>query len=349
MAKAPVNTFEKILAPIQKGEIAPLYVIWGEDRWLCHQVVDALKKQVLAANADAIDRVVYQYQNKTATIDFSALEMAVQTPPFLSPKRLIIVHNSALFGSGVSDVAKHKLIELIARIPDFSCLVFLEDKFDKRQKKLVQAIEAKGKLCACDHLPAAFWLKRLTTIFKQEGISITQPALESLIARCQGDGYAIQAETEKWIHYALGMGYTKLDESAIETVARPDLNGKIYQLIQAISTGQADEAISLLNSLYCQREPALKILIAIANHLKQLMVAKTTQSVDVLTKRMGVFDFVAPRLIRQSQAFSLDALNRLHQSCFALDVAIKSGGITEWQALEELVFACLETVHNKSD
>ena len=112
---------------IKSGKFKRVYLIYGEESFLVKEYENKLKESIIPAGAETMNLSVFDGKG------FSGKEIseAIDTMPFFSEYRLVIVRDSGLFTTGRKDDTD-LLAEYVKSIPDTSVLVFCNEKVDKR-------------------------------------------------------------------------------------------------------------------------------------------------------------------------------------------------------------------------
>ena len=115
---------------IKTGKFSRVYLLTGEEAYLRLQYRDKLKK-ALCRPGDALNTVSYTGKDVPVgeVIDFA------NTMPFMADKRVVFLEDTTLF-EGSND----ELSDFIKEVPEDSCLIFLQEKADKRVK-LYKAVQ----------------------------------------------------------------------------------------------------------------------------------------------------------------------------------------------------------------
>lgn len=332
------SDYRPIIQALQADGPARLYVLSGNDDWLLQDVICRIRRQVLTAGAEGIDDSVLDCGGRPAQLDIEQLMTDCMTLPFLSKRRLILVRRSGVFQSGALDeVRAGRLMALFEKLPDTVCLIFAEEKVDRRQKKMMRSIEAAGVLGEILHEQPAVLSGWIRKGLARHGIAIDAAAAENLMDRCELDMRQINQELSKLKHYCLGSGQKQVDHALLDELCIPDMRGTIFNITDAVSSGDTAGALRLLHVLTDRREAPQMILFMLARHFKQLMFALDSENAGQLAQQAGVLPFVAERLMRQCRRFSWAKLDALYAACFETDQSIKTGRLDELTALEILV------------
>ncbi len=361
--KADKRQYMVVREDLAAGAVRRVYLFHGDEAFLMRRFAEAVSKAVLAPGAESVDRAVLDPQGRPSSLDLRRLASELATPPFLSPRRLVLVRNSGLFGSERRGAAKDapaadepeegeeedseapaaarekpdELVRLLDGIPDSACLVFLEKKIDRRIKKPLEAVERNGRIVEFAIQDIQDLRVFISRDLATAGLSIDADAVESLLVRCESSMGALSTECEKLRLRCTGDGTTRVTAAIVEETCIPDLAGRIFDLTDAIGLGKPGEALRILDTLVARKEPVLVLLFMLARHVRLLIRAKEVPSAKYLPAALGLPPFIAGRYADQARGFSMEALEALHAKCFEADAAAKTGRLEERAALEALI------------
>lgn len=357
-ADKSIQNYAQTKAQLRSEEINDVYLLYGEEDFLIERLVLSIQNLVLSPAAADIDRVRIDAEGYSSRLDFAKLKAEIQTPPFMSKRKLIIVKNSTLFSAGSSRKSStaandendeeekiggsHKerqqeLTELLKIVNNQVCLVFVEQKVDKRLKNLLAGVQEIGIVAEMAQEKPAVLKQWVEAECRQKGISISSEAAESLVERCDQSMRVIWSELEKLFLYTEYAEITKVDVKEIDLISIPDLRGNIFDLTDSISNGNTGRALVLLDTLIRQKQPLQLIQFMFARHFRQLICAAETSQANELTSKLKIMPFVAARLIKQSRQFPLKVLERIYKLCFESDMMVKTGKMNDRLVLESLI------------
>jgi DNA polymerase-3 subunit delta len=363
---ADILNYAKVKSQIRAGEIHSVYLLCGDEAFLIDKLVHSLQEFVLEPASADLDRVKYDIDGNSNRLDLNKLKAEIQTPPFMSKRKLIIVKNSGLFTAGNgrrssvekkqdesddsdnggfdlnSNTGSHKdrqnaLLELIAQVSDQTCLVFVEAKFDKRLKSMLKVVQENGIVAEMPYENPKILKQWVEAECKQRGLTITSGAADSLVDRCELSMRVIWSELEKLFLYTEYVKTNGIDEETIDLISLPDLRGNIFDLTDAISKGDTGRALVLLDTLIRQRQPLQLIQFMFARHFRQLICAAESRDSNLLIKKLKVPPFVAGRLLQQARQFSLPVMERIYELSFESDMMVKTGRMNDRLVVETLI------------
>lgn len=349
MAK-PKNTANKQSTPIAKSyddlaqslknnQIQSVYLLFGEEDYLIEQVIRALSRRLIAQGCQDADMYSANYSSTKADPD--RLYELVNTPPFLSDKRLIVIQESGLFSgkSPETPEAEQSFVRLFENIPDSSCLVFVEEKVDKRKKVLYEAVTQNGMAVHFARRSADDLGKWIAGTLKRHEIRITVDAMGSLIDRTEGSMRVLDNEVKKLILACDGYASKEISLSDVDAICVPDIRGSVFQMTDAIGARDIGKALRVLDTLISLKEPIPRIRFMLARHVRQLICAKEMARQDDIISSLKVVPFVARNLLSQSRAFRMEELLALYESCSVSDFEVKTGKMDDRLSMELLLSA----------
>jgi len=332
-----VHSYAELAADLKNGKTSSLYVLFGEEEYLIERAVHALTRLLIAPGCQDADAYTDDWSSAAGDPDF-LLEM-VRTPPFLSSKRLIILKNTGLFAARSPDSSElgRKYVSIISDIPDFCCLVFIEDKIDKRKKVLWEAAGKFGMLVQAEIQSTDSLCKWVGSSLRREDIRITVEAINSLVDRTEGSMRVIGSELQKIILYCKNIGLSEITIKEIDEICIPDVRGSIFQMTDAIGGRNVSRALAVLDTLVSLKEPVPKIRFMLARHIRQLICAKELGQAEQIMSVLKVVPFVARNLLAQARYFRMDELTDLYEACASSDFLVKTGKIDDRLSMEILL------------
>lgn len=332
-----IHTYAELAADLKNNNTVHLYVMFGEEEYLIDRAVRALTRLLIAPGCQDADSYTADWTS-TAGDPEALLEM-VRTPPFLSTERMIIIRNSGLFAARSPDSAdiSKKYTALFSDIPDFCCLIFIEDKIDKRKKILLDAAAQNGMLIQVDRQGTDALCKWVGSALRKENIRITMEAINSLVDRTESSMRVLGSEIQKIILYCAGTGLSEVSINEIELICIPDIRGSIFQMTDAIGARNIGRALTVLDTLIYMKEPVPKIRYMLARHLRQLICAKELGQPERIMAVLRVVPFVARNLSAQARYFQMSELTALYEACASSDFSVKTGQIDDRLSMETLL------------
>jgi len=325
----------RVLREIKEKKILPFYLLWGEEEYLKKKIIDELKNLLLDPEMSSFNLDLFEEESPS----LKEILKRAEAPPVLSDKRLIIVKNPPYFSEevkekeGLEDLARY-LEEPISH----TCLVFSTTKIDRR-KKITRLLVKSNALVDCNPVKEGELKKWVRQKFRQEGKTIENNALESLIELTGNNLTRLENEINKLCTY-LGKE-KKISEEEIKALVTGSLEANIFSLVDSLGKKNKREALDQFHRILLQGEPPLKILTMIARQFRLLIQVKSLQeegcTIQEIHKEIKQHPFVIKKLLSQVDNFTLPELKRGLVKSHETDFKIKTGQQEPHVSLEFLI------------
>ncbi len=335
---------------IQEKSFFPVYLLYGEEKYLQEELIRQLTISFLGADADfgleKIDGGSQSLEQIVAILGESGLFtkrrlLVVDNPPYLRPPRKTEEAENSEVGEDKgpreephADILSSYLEQHAAESVE-SVLIFLAPKVDRR-KRLYKLIDKLGVSVECDLLKGdalSSWVREKA---KSLGKKIDRTAIERLLLAGEQNLHYLSAELEKYSTY-LAQDEQVITAKIVDTLFSGDVQGNIFKLTDALSEGDLAGAQDLLSLLLKKREKPLLILFMLVRHYRLLLQAFCLHDEGMPQKEfneaLGVHPFVARKLRDQAALLSRHILEEALLTLQDADRQIKTGLIEPAQAL----------------
>ena len=317
---------------IKNRSFRPVYLIYGEEAYLRQ----TLKKQLREALAGE-DTMNYLYLEGKEADPVQIIDTA-ETLPFFAEKRLILLEDTGFFKKDSTQIADY-----LPRMPETTCLVFVEEAIDKRNK-LYKQIQKLGYAAECARQSPESLKRWAARGLAQAGKKITGRAMEIFLSRTGEDMENIRQELDKLISY-VGERSEIVPED-VEVITTNQITGRIFEMIDAIAVRDQRKAMELYYDLLMLKEPPMKIMVLIARQFHALLQVKEMEGKGLrrqeIASRGKWRPFIAERYMRQASHFRREELERFIQLSVDLDESVKQGNLRDGLAAEMLIVAFTE-------
>jgi DNA polymerase-3 subunit delta len=322
---------------LQSGQIAPLYLFEGTERYLRDQ---ALKKLADVA-VDAAVRDFNYVAISVAQGDLAeALAMARQYP-MISARRMVVVTGF----EAVSDDEQLELLKGYLRTPvETSVLVFVSDGLDNRRNiatMLRKACEVVSFDALDEREGAPNWVRDYAT---RAGCSIDISAAAYLVGTVGVDLMRLGSELDKLIAYVGEKGRITQDE--INELVRHSREHSNFELTDAVVDGDRKKALYLIHRIFdnASESPqslSLMILGAIASNYRRMLGAKELMKQNApnseVAKAVGMSPYAVGRFNEKVRRIETERILKGIERIAATDVALKTSMATPRLLLEVLI------------
>ena len=240
----------------------PVYLLYGEEDYLKRMYRDRLKKAVLGDG----DEMNYSYF-EGKDIDFPTLREAANTLPFFSDHRIIIIENSRWFKNA------SELADYLPAMPDTTVMVFVEKEIDKRNK-LYKYVNKNGLAVEMTTMTERELKAWVALLLKQSGRKIQESTASYLLEQVDNSMTNIKNELDKLIAYTEGREIITKED--IDAVCSIQVTGRIFQMMDAVASGNQGETLRLYHDLLTLRENPMSILYLLTRHFNVLLQVNMT-------------------------------------------------------------------------
>jgi DNA polymerase-3 subunit delta len=258
----------------------PVYLFWGEDTF-------RLQKSVQDLEARVLDPVWKSFNFDKVEGDASgAVEALVQglnqamTPPFGQGDRLVWLVNPPLSGQE-SATFLAEVERTLPVLPSTSHLLFTYEGKPDGRSKIIKLLQQQGTVTEFA-LPPPWKTDVLRTIVRQSAqqieVEVTEAAVDLLVEAVGNDTRLLFSELEKLKLY-VSRPHARSGTVGPDAVAALVCNTQQNSLALAnvVRQGLTDQALSLVEDLLCQNEPALRISATLIKQFRTWLWVKLMQ------------------------------------------------------------------------
>lgn len=312
---------------IKNRSFKPVYLLYGEETFLKNSYKNQMKSAITSGDTMNFN----QFEGKG--IDLREIISLGDTMPFFAEKRLILVEDSGFFKA-----AADELVSYLSRIPDTTCLIFVESEVDKRSK-MFKKVKELGYAVEMERQDAAQLARWAGTMLAREGKKITGHTMERFLTMTGDDMENIRMELEKLISFTLGREVVTDDD--VDTICTVRTTNKIFDMVTAIVNRQTKKAMDLYEDLLTLKEPPMRILFLIARQFNQILQAKELMAKGVdkggIASKLKIPPFAAGKMIPQAKTFTREQILSYVNLCVDAEEAVKTGKLNDRMAVELLL------------
>ena len=256
---------------------------------------------------------------------------AARALPFLGEKRMVIIRDLV---SSIKKVEMGVWVDGLSSIPDSTVVVFWETIAPKMLEKKPLFTALRNVMEVHDYAypqlqgtQLSSWIMSQVRTHKGE---IEADAVRALIERVGADLWQMDHEINKLVAFASGQKITRV---MVDELVHANFEGKIFDMIDAISQKRPERALKLLREERWSGANDHLLLTMLGRQVRILLGARALLDVDSQVSKQEVADalkihpFVAQKALAQARGFSLSALKNVHEHLFRFDKEIKSSQI----------------------
>lgn len=314
--------FTELKKHIEGGAFKPAYLITGADEYLKRSAC----RRFVALGGDCPDFNVSTYRdNYTAQTLYEALASL----PLLGGRRVVIAYNCTFDLKPLHTYLSAKTDE------NTPILLFVGD-ITPNFAKLIRDMQVEP--IDCGRLPDSQLLNFIASKTAAVGASITTEAARALITATGGFLTRMDVELKKLADYKSGGEITKAD---VEALVEMEVDYKIYELGDAIVSGDGKKAEQILISLNAANSPAAGTLSYLYKHFRRLLFIRLNPDSDTLASDLGIAEYAVKMSLRQASKLSPRKLKAAVDDLNTLNYDFRAGRISDKNALTLFVYKTL--------
>lgn len=307
----------------------------GEEEQLKQEALSLLRRTLLPAGMESLNETILENPETDRLI------ADAETQPFMADRRIVIVRDfSALSGRSEAD---DKLIAWLPSVPETTVLLFYCTGKPDGRKKLYNTVKKHGGVVTFTPLRGADLVRFVTGAFKEAGKECDERTAEYLIFTVGDDAGILRTEIAKLVSYA-GDRPSVLS-SDVSALATPSTECTVFQMVDAVVTGQKSRAFTLLRNQLLNGTDRISILAMLLRQYRLLQHIKIMQyekrGGDFIRSALGVPSFAVEQYLRQASGYTGGQIKKAVSICFDAEYAVKSGRIQQEGSVESVVIKLL--------
>jgi DNA polymerase-3 subunit delta len=302
----------------------PIYVLRGTDPYLMDQGRRHVR-QIVLGDADPGMALMELLGSEAVLAD--VLD-ALRTPPFLAPRRLVLVREAEAFLEQKvrGDETARDLLQKYLEQPAPSGVLCLETASWNENTKLAKRVAEVGLLVSCEMTDARLippWLQKEAK--GRYGKTLTSAAIQMLLEYLGADFASLLAAVDMLALYAADA--PTIDAPQVDALVARGHHERVWALCDALAERQVARALELLDAFWAEGMVAPQIVGLIRPTFRQLVRVKALShrmGLDAAMSKAGVFYPAQDRVRRAMAAFSDEHLADAYQALVDADLEAKT-------------------------
>ena len=334
---------------ISKNQLASLYFLYGEEKFLVKR--DVLRLTRKFSTADFPEFNFNEFPHTAAIDEIADAAMAL---PFMAERKCVTVSDLNVDALGASE--QSKLQELIENVPETTVLVFflptleIDVKKSAKWRNFIKKVDAAGCSICYARRSESDLEKFLCREAEKRGCTLSR-ALAGRILRYTGsDLNALTNEIQKLCAFA---GGGEITGDQIEEVVTKNMETTVFLLSNALVRGDYSKAYTLLDLLISQGEKPITILSVLSGayiDMYRVRAAIESGKTSRAPAEYGDYkgrDFRLKYAERDMRDLSLEVLRESIALLLECDLSLKlsSGDAMDRIVLEKLFSKLLYAAH----
>jgi len=317
------------------GDIAPVYIVVGDEEWGKKKFLGLLKKQLVDPSMQD-----FNYDLLSAE-DISGVDAVDKAGvlPMMADRRLVAVENCDKWKAADLKAAAGYLDQ----INDQTCLALFFNAADRR-RKLFQSSSKKVRYLSFPRPRRWELAGYIRELAEDMDLKLSSEAL-ALVAEMAGDDLSrVHRELDKLSLYKLGSN--RIEGPDVAALLGRTRHVTRWELNEFLGARDLHGALVKIRDIMDSGEEAISLLSAINMFFKQLyavkaMIVKGVRAPAQVGQALGVPPRIAETLIKQQRAFSQYELRRAFDLMRETDHRLKSYGMNRRLLLDRLVCEAL--------
>ena len=258
----PVRTRKELLQSLKKGQLEPVYFLFGPEDYLRDQAARAITDEALR------ETLLREFNDSTFSLrtgDVRSAIAAAEQLPMMSPRRVVQIKDLAKLDEANEEI----LLDYINRPVETSVVIFNTDDTDKRKKfakKLMQG--AAFEFPPLNNAELTAWAKSYLTELKAEAV----PAVLSRIIELVGSNVRMLSnELNKLATAALPSG--KITGELVEELVGRSRELMNWELTDHMLARNRARALQTLKHLLDDGAPPVMLIGLIASTYRRMALA----------------------------------------------------------------------------
>ena len=322
---------EDLRNQLKRGEIAPVYLLFGAEKYLRDLAAKAIAEKVLH------DAPLREFNESEFSLSDSGIQYAfaaAEQLPMIAPRRVVRVAEV----SKLKETDEDYLARYLARPVETSVVIFIADELDKRRrfaKNLLEnsvAVEFKNLSDA----ELVIWAK---SKLRELGAQIDEPALRQLVALVGNNVLRLTNEIEKLTTAALPDSIITFE--LIENLVPNSRELSNFELSDYLLAKDRARALQILHKILDDGAEPLMLLGLISYNFHRLFLAKELMNQGAnrsdVARTMKLPFSKQEEFLAAARRADADKLAWILRRLAAADLAIKTSQATPRLQIEMLV------------
>ncbi|MBO9665530.1 MAG: DNA polymerase III subunit delta [Bdellovibrio sp.] len=321
---------QKFYRDLEKGQLAPMYFLFGEEPYLLNQSVDRFKYAVLTEGAIDFNYSLFY----ASDADIVQVRDAVETLPMMAPRRLVILKEA----QELNDKEWAQLEPLIESPVDSTVFVILASRVDKRKKQIRQMLDkaecVEFKKPYENQIPS--WINYIA---ESLGLKISNDAIHLLHKLVGHHLTEIEAELKKLGEFVEGA--RRIEVADVAQVVSRSKEESVFDFTKAVGMNDRVKALEYLVHLLDQGQNEIGIISLLARHIRILLTVKKGMDEGLQGAKLAHYAQVPPYFLEsytdQSRQWTMKKLEQTMVVLSETDRALKSSPLSSHIWLENMV------------
>lgn len=311
---------------VSDGDIKNLYLFYGEEEYLIKLYISQIKAKII--DNPSLEDLNFSMFDE---FDEKGFTDAINTLPAFAERKLIVYNQTGIFEK--PGAAKEFLISELPEIPDYATVVFREKNIDKKQKKLLSAVEKNGAAVEFSYMTDAQLKSWVNIMMNRLGKKMTVSNIEFLL-KCTGSSMeVIENEVKKLCSFSEN---EVISHDEIDAIVTKSVENRIFELSDAILSKNSVKAYQILKELETLREEPIAICALIGRRMTDIYKVKSASPQNRTPQKLGMKPY--PIKLYSNIKINRNSLSNIIKLACECDLELKSSAMRKPQiTLEKFI------------
>jgi len=297
-----------------------VYLFAGEDSFSAFEKSQLWKHRFLEKYGD-LNCLSYYGEDLTA----SEFQTAIESYPFLSEKKLLMVQDFLAEGSTDDQKA---VADLIDGVPDYCVVVFFEHKKPDARNALYKKLVKVGQVENYEMKSGVMLNRWIVERAAKKSLRLENRDAELMAELVGPNLWNMANEIDKLAIYLNGAPVT---QKIIEDVVSINLASSIFKLTDYLGEKRLKESIRTLEILVNSGEEIIGMIFMLVRHFRIMAqvkdLAEKGERAPDIAKKIKEHPFVVSKIFAQCRGFSDRQIREIYQMLLDVDSGFKTGRI----------------------
>ncbi|PIQ67823.1 DNA polymerase III subunit delta [Candidatus Uhrbacteria bacterium CG_4_10_14_0_2_um_filter_41_7] len=318
--------------------------VYGSNQFLASEKIAQLKGH-FAQKFDKTGMNLVEFPLPGTEIDLGSVMQIVQTPPFISDKRMVIIKNLV---SSLTKPLSKPWVDFLKTIPESTIVVFEDNESIKKFEKREIFLQFRSKDGVFTYPFSVQTITEVEDWAKQEvrrlRLNIDGDLLSQVVAMVGIDLFQLSSELRKLRDYSQESSVTR---EMISDLVKANFEDQMFVFIDAVGAKNKKKTLQLLTEQRESGSADMHIFAMLARQIRLLLGARSILDNNPRATKVEVAEilkihpFVAQKTLAQARSFDLVTLKALHTMVYKFDRGMKNGQIQMDVAVDRLVIQML--------
>jgi DNA polymerase III subunit delta len=336
-----VSGHSRLSDAVARGELAPVYLLWGADQASINAAVAALREAVLHPGGVSTGMEAFNHEQFDAPYVLSAAEVlnACGQVPMLGARRLVELSSPEDWGrhkraeelDGDIKAPESKRDDAIAALiqyfeaPNPSTVLVVTSSGINGNSKLVKAAKKAERVVECQMAPAGEneAVDELLAEAQRRQLALARPGAQALVNAVGTSLSELIPALERAVAFAAG---ARVEREHVEAVVATTREANAFDLTDAIGRSDHTQALEILARMFHTGEKdsgqAMKLLGLLLWQTRRLCTVKFARDpAGALNSK----PFAVRKLQQQAGSFDEERLRAAYAGLARLDADLKGG------------------------